>query len=214
MEEPLATASLWDYRRRVGDLYADVRRTPDPTVAWRRWRAGRDTLFADHPQSALDVEARETFGGLPYFDYDPRWRLTGRLEAAEPLIFGAAHSASGETAMRRFATVRFEVAGTSHVLAVYWLETYGGGVFLPFRDATSGSESYGGGRYLLDTAKGADLGGATNTMILDFNFAFHPSCVHSPVWSCPLAPPENRLTVAVRAGERLAGPGLPGQTTE
>jgi uncharacterized protein (DUF1684 family) len=83
------------------------------------------------------------------------------------------------------------------------LEGYGGGLFVPFGDLTNGHETYGGGRYLLDSAKGADLGSHGNWVVLDFNFAYRPSCVHSDRWSCPLAPVENRLPVAVRAGERL-----------
>ena len=74
-------------------------------------------------------------------------------------------------------------------------------MFLPFRDATSGNTTYGGGRYLLDTAKGADLGSAGDALVLDFNFAYHPSCVYDPKWVCPLAPLANRLAVAVEAGE-------------
>ena len=88
-------------------------------------------------------------------------------------------------------------------LSLFWIDVYGGGVFLPFRDATSGVETYGGGRYLLDTIKGADLGSIGGLVVLDFNFAYHPSCVHGDQWSCPLAPPENGLAVDVRAGERL-----------
>jgi uncharacterized protein (DUF1684 family) len=75
---------------------------------------------------------------------------------------------------------------------------------LPFRDATSGRDTYGGGRYLLDTVKGADLGHEVDEIILDFNYAYHPSCVHDSRWSCPLAPHENWMEVEVRAGERLA----------
>jgi uncharacterized protein (DUF1684 family) len=83
---------------------------------------------------------------------------------------------------------------------------YAGGLFLPFRDATNGRETYGAGRYLLDAAKSADLGpgGAPGSLVLDFNFAFHPSCAFDARWSCPLAPPENRLDAPVEAGERLA----------
>ena len=92
---------------------------------------------------------------------------------------------------------------TEAELTAYWLQEYGGGVFLPFRDATAGSGTYGGGRYLLDTAKGADLGSSGDRVVLDFNFAYHPSCVHDPRWSCPLAPTDNALTMTVNAGERL-----------
>lgn len=208
MDEPAATATLWDYRRLVADLYAEVRSTPDPAAAWARWRAGRHDLFANHPQSAIEPDRRPAFNGLPYFPYDPAWRLRGRLEQVEPIVLGAGHSGRGETPMRRFARVAFAVDGEQHALSIYWLEGYGGGVFLPFRDKTSGNETYGGGRYLLDTAKGADLGGDGGDVTLDFNFAYHPSCVHSARWSCPLAPPENHLAVPLRAGERLA------QTTE
>lgn len=92
------------------------------------------------------------------------------------------------------------------VLPLFWMSGYAGGLFLPFRDATSGSATYGAGRYLLDTVKGADQGGdwRGGTLTLDFNLAYHPSCAYDPKWSCPLAPPENRLTVPIRVGERLA----------
>ena len=88
-------------------------------------------------------------------------------------------------------------------LAVYWLEGYGGGIWLPFTDATSGAETYGGGRYLYDTIKGADLGAGEREMVLDFNYAYNPSCAYDERWSCPLSPPENRLAFAVPAGERV-----------
>jgi len=88
-------------------------------------------------------------------------------------------------------------------LVVYWIAGYGGGVFLPFADATSGKETYGGGRYLLDGIKGADLGMKGDKIVLDFNFAYNPSCAYSPRWSCPLAPPHNRLRSPVRGGEKM-----------
>jgi hypothetical protein len=90
-------------------------------------------------------------------------------------------------------------------LSLYWIQGYGGGLFLPFRDATSGGATYGAGRYLLDSIKSADHGGdwRTGTLLLDFNMAYHPSCAYDPLWACPLAPPENRLAVPVEVGERL-----------
>jgi uncharacterized protein (DUF1684 family) len=103
---------------------------------------------------------------------------------------------------RRFARARFELHGEPCALELYWLEAYGGGVFLPFGDATGGGETYGGGRYLLDTVKGSDLGGGDDTLVLDFNFAYNPSCAYDPRWACPLTPTANRLSSAVRAGER------------
>jgi uncharacterized protein len=88
-------------------------------------------------------------------------------------------------------------------VSVFWLEVYGGGVFVPLRDASNGDSTYGGGRYVLDTAKAADLGGSRGRLTVDLNFAFHPSCVHDPRWSCPLAPADERLEVPVLGGERL-----------
>lgn len=95
-------------------------------------------------------------------------------------------------------------AGTRS-LELFWMAGYAGGLFLPFRDATNGAATYGAGRYLLDAAKSADLGGdpSRGTLILDFNFAFQPSCAFDPRWACPLAPPSNRLDLPIEAGERL-----------
>ncbi len=113
------------------------------------------------------------------------------------------HSGDGGTEASAFGKVVLPLDGSPE-LNLYWLDDYGGGVLLPFRDATSGAETYGGGRYLLDTAKGADLGATGDRIVLDFNFSYHPSCVHDVRWSCPLAPPENRVAVPIRGGERLA----------
>ena len=93
-------------------------------------------------------------------------------------------------------------------LDVWALRSYGGGVFVPLRDRTSGHATYGGGRYLIDTAKGADLGSGVDetgaaTLVLDFNFAYHPSCTYDPAWACPLAPPGNVLDVEVPVGELM-----------
>ena len=102
----------------------------------------------------------------------------------------------------RFGVARFPLGGAQCELELYWLEAYGGGLFVPFADATSGAETYGAGRYLLDTVKGADLGGEDGRLVLDFNLAYNPSCSYDPRWACPLAPPANRLAVPVRAGEQ------------
>ena len=104
----------------------------------------------------------------------------------------------------RVGHVHFSVAKNAAELAVYWLEGYGGGLWLPFADATNGAATYGGGRYLYDTIKGADLGVADHDIVLDFNYAYNPSCAYDERWSCPLSPPENRLPFAVSAGERAA----------
>ena len=191
--------TLLDWKRRIFDLYAEIRRDPEPEHAWWRWRATRDKLFGSHPQTP--IPAGEQFEALPYFDYDPALRV---LAAVEP----AAHErrdidTSGDHALSftRFARAHFPLAGEDRSLDLYWLDGYGGGVYLCFADETSGSETYGAGRYLLDTVKGADLGTEGDRLVLDFNLAFNPSCAYDPRWVCPLAPPANRLPVPVRAGE-------------
>ena len=199
-----AEFDLLDWKRRVFGLYADVRGSRDPGDAWKRWRAARDGLFASHPQSPLPASACEDFSGLPYFAYDPGYRVAAQVAAAPPETYDIATSGEQEGSYRftRFAVARFELVEQTVELELYWLEGYGGGLFLPFRDATSGKSTYGAGRYLLDTVKGADLGMQADRLVLDFNFAYNPSCAYDPRWVCPLAPPKNRLDLAVEAGER------------
>jgi hypothetical protein len=192
---------LLDYRRRVAALYAEARSTNGP-AAWSRWRSARDQLFATHPQSA--VEDRASFTGLSYFPYDQAWRTVGTFRPDTPEKVSVPHSSAEATEFTRIGKVEFSVDANSAELEVLWLSAYGGGLFLPFRDQTNGATTYGGGRYLLDTAKGADLGHQGDQIVLDFNYAYHPSCVQSPRWSCPLAPPANNLSFAITAGERLS----------
>lgn len=202
--DPTEVLDLADYRRRVAALYAEVR-SRDPLDGWRRWCAGRDALFAGHPQSPWSSDRRATGGPIPVFDHDPTWRLQVHVDPPatdEPI--GLAHSGAGVTWALPVGEMAIPHGDATGTLKLYWLDQYGGGLFLPFRDATSGTTTYGGGRYLLDGAKSADLGGSGRELVLDFNFAYHPSCVHDPAWSCPLAPPDNRLPFPVEAGERVA----------
>jgi uncharacterized protein len=192
---------LLDYKRRVFDLYAAVRAAADPREGWLRWRAGRDELFARHEASALSAPARAGFSGLELFDYDPALRVLAEVVAVEPEPVAIGDGTGAEYAFERFARARFALAGGQRELDLYWLLGYGGGVFLPFADATSGRSTYGAGRYLLDTVKGADLGTGDGRLVLDFNFAYNPSCSYDPRWSCPLAPAANRLPCAVEGGE-------------
>ena len=193
---------LADWRRRVFELYRRVREDADPAAAWRRWRDERDELFAHHAQSPLPAEERAGFAGLPYFDHDPSARVLATVAPAERTTLEIATSGDSPYRFTRVGNAVFELGGERLELELYWLEGYGGGLYLPFADATSGEETYGAGRYLLDTVKGADLGLEGEQLVLDFNFAYNPSCVYDPRWVCPLAPPANRLPVAVRAGER------------
>ena len=196
--------TLQDWRRRVFELYAELRAAPDPALGWQRWRTERDALFAHHPATPLPADARDAFDGLPVYAYDPAARVLADAERAAERTITLAGSAGATFGARRFATARFSLGGADLGLDLYWLEGYAGGLFVPFADATSGATTYGAGRYLLDTVKGADLGTRDGRLVLDFNFAYNPSCSYDPRWSCPLAPPGNRLTVAITAGERVA----------
>ena len=126
-------------------------------------------------------------------------RFEGTVEPRPAEARVAASVTGDEFPLRRIGVVHLPIGD----LEVYWIDVYGGGVFLPFRDLTAGADTYGAGRYVLDTVKGADLGGSGDRLIVDFNYAYHPSCAYDPRWSCPLAPQANRLRIAVRAGERL-----------
>lgn len=198
-------ASLWDWRRRVAALYESVRAAPDPLRAAEAWRHGRESLFLEHPQSPLDPERR-----VPpaYFPYDPSFRFEVGLAPcpAEPQETVDA-GPEGILMLLPFARTEGLAARLGGELALYWIAGYGGGAFLPFADATSGRTTYGGGRYLLDTIKGADLGDKDGRLVLDFNFAYNPSCAYSARWVCPLAPARNRLPAAIAAGERTPPPG-------
>jgi hypothetical protein len=171
-------------------------------AAWNLWRDTRNELFAAHPQTPLPKAARATFKGLPYYDYDPELRVLATLEPAERVQREIATSGEHPYSFTRFARAVFAVHGQGQSLDLYWLDGYGGGVYLCFADATSGDETYGAGRYLLDTVKGSDLGSERGKLALDFNFAYNPSCCYDPRWVCPLAPPGNRLPIAIRGGER------------
>jgi uncharacterized protein len=188
---------LLDWKRRIFALYADVRAASDPEAAWRRWCEVRSELYRTHPQSPR-------VGSEPaYFPYDPRLRANAVVHDVEPVTLEIPGSAGSLIRFGRFAVARFELLNEPRELELYWLDAYGGGIFLPFGDETSGNETYGSGRYLLDTVKGADLGGSGDELVLDFNFAFNPSCAYDDVWACPLSPPANRLQVRVEAGELL-----------
>jgi uncharacterized protein (DUF1684 family) len=195
--------SLLDWKREVGELYAWIRAAPDMRAAWRHWQETRARLFRQHPQSPVPPEERGGYTGPHLYDYDPAWSLAATVESLEPRRLEIVTSNVEAMTFTRFALAHLTYAGIDVTLELYWLEGYGGGLFVPFADATSGEETYGAGRYLLDTVKGADLGARDGQLVMDFNFAYQPSCAYDPRWTCPLTPPANRLAVAVRAGERV-----------
>jgi uncharacterized protein len=190
---------LADWRRRVGDAY----RLPSLDA----WRAARDRLFRDHPQSPVPLAERASFSGLRWFPPDAAYRVPARLVPADgALVEIDTGGDDGVIGYRRIGSLQFRLHDNDCSLVVLALIGYGGGLFVPFRDSTSGTETYGGGRYLVDTAKNTDAGCFDITVgspdvVIDFNYAYHPSCHYNPRWACPLAPVENWLRAPVRAGE-------------
>jgi uncharacterized protein (DUF1684 family) len=200
--EAQAYLDLVDWRRRVGDLY----RISGPD-ALTRFRAGRDELFRTHPQSAIEADERASFKGLHYFEHDPAYRVNARFEPGDGSALDIdTGGEDGVVRYRRAGRLVFALGGEACTLTVLSLVQYAGGLFVPFRDRTSGHETYGGGRYLFDTAKDTDglvfeIKPGSPDVVIDFNYAYNASCAYNPRWACPLAPPENHLQVAVRAGE-------------
>jgi uncharacterized protein (DUF1684 family) len=200
--EAQALLDLVDWRRRVGDLY----RISGP-AAIVRFRQQRDELFRTHPQSPIEPDERASFKGLRYFPYDAAYRVQARFEPADgsELLIDTGGE-DGAVRYRRAGHLDFRFQNEPCRLTVLSLVQYAGGLFVPFRDTTSRHETYGGGRYLFDTAKDTDglvleVTPGSADVVVDFNYAYNASCAYSPRWACPLAPPENYLTVPVRAGE-------------
>ncbi len=185
-------------------MYAQARASRlDESARCLEFRRARDELFRTHPQSALSEAQKARFQGLRYFPCDPSLRFEVPLEAdVESETMDVVLREDGLLRLRRIGKVRFVVDGRAVSVSLFWVDGYGGGLFLPFRDATNAHTTYQGGRYLLDTIKGADLGRAGANLILDFNYAYNPSCAYQPRWDCPLAPPENALPIAISAGEQ------------
>ena len=196
---------LLDWKRQVFALYEQVRASRDPHQAWQLWRETRDRLYREHPQSPLPPGQRADFPGCSYFAYDPEARVLATVEPSERVRRDVPSSTGAAFPFSTLGTARFSLAGREQFLALLWNEGYGGGLFVSFQDETSGEGTYSPARYLLDTVKGADLGTKHEQLVLDFNFAYNPSCAYDSSWACPLAPAESRLTIAVRAGEQAPG---------
>jgi len=199
-------AEVVDWRRRVFALYDAVRRADSAEDAHELWRIERDDLLLHHAATPLMADDQPLFEGLPIASYDPQWRFELPILEAEPGGFEFATGTDGVVPFERIGRVEVPDTGS---LDVWRLTTYGGGIFIPVRDALAGRPggTYGGGRYLIDTIKGADLGSDAErgTIVLDFNFAYNPSCAYDPAWACPLAQPGNVLEVAVPVGEMYGG---------
>jgi uncharacterized protein (DUF1684 family) len=163
------------------------------------FRSARDELFRTHPQSPVPSGS---FRPLAYFPPDDDAVVEARLAPAGGHLDIDTGGPDGVLVYQRVG-----IAATPFgQLTLWWLDGYGGGLFLPFRDATAATETYGGGRYLTDTIKGTHGRGVTwlgdDRIRLDFNYAYNPSCAYDDRWACPLAPEENRLAAPIRAGEK------------
>lgn len=204
MTQAATALSTAQWRREVFALYADVRdaaASGSPALAHAHWRTGRDRLFAGHAASPLPPSARENFTGLTVAAYNPDFRFEADIDDDDAgQLMEVPTGTDGVVPFERLGSVVLDGVGR---LALWRLKSYGGGLFLPLRDGSSGVEggSYGGGRYVLDTVKGAHLGERDGRLIVDLNFAYNPSCAYDEAWACPLPGPDNRLEVSLPVGE-------------
>ncbi|MDY7088051.1 MAG: DUF1684 domain-containing protein [Actinomycetota bacterium] len=183
---------LLDYRAAVARMYLAGTNLPE-------FRAERDKLFATHPQSA--IVSPSSFTGLRYYPPDEDAIVEAEVRPADGEIDIDTGGPDG--------VVHYERAGIIDTpygeLSLWTIKAYGGGLFLPVRDATCGRTTYGGGRYLTDTVKGTFgrglqlLGGSR--VRLDFNYLYNPSCAYNDAYLCPLAPPSNTVAAPIEAGE-------------
>ncbi|ADI15148.1 DUF1684 domain-containing protein [Truepera radiovictrix] len=171
-------------------------RTQESAVA--RWRRDKDRYFESSP----DAPVEGPFAGLTYYPEDGAYAVEALLEPFDPpQTVWLTTSAGDAQPYRRYGRATFTLAGRTLQLTLFVPAHLASGeperFFIPFRDATSGTETYGAGRYL---EAGAATGGRVT---LDFNYAYHPFCAYSARYRCPLPPAENHLGVPIRAGERL-----------
>lgn len=199
-----AAYGMADWRLQMQSLYAVLRAFDDPREAWELWKARYNELLATHPSSPMKTADKIKFRGIKVFDYDPKMRFEvditedkGMMQFQDLGVEGHAHYQQlGKTVGLKDAL--------GQELSVYWMLGYGGGLFLPFRDKSAGFETFRTGRILLDALKGADLGlTKEGKVILDFNFAYHPSTMWDASVDYISVPDENHLPVKVIAGERV-----------
>lgn len=206
----MTALEIADWRRNVFALYAAVRAAREPAVGHELWRTGRDRLFSAHSATPLLPDERGVFVGLPVAAYDPAWRFELEIVETEPEQVSLETGTDGVVPFERLGRVEVPEVGS---LDVWRLASYGGGLFLPVKDALAGTSggtvpgTYGGGRYLLDTIKGADLGQGRRpeSLVIDFNFAYNPSCAYDPAWACPLAQAGNTVQAEIPVGELYSG---------
>jgi len=161
----------------------------------QRFRTEKDHFFAHDHRAPLTHGQQHSFHGLEYFAENPQ--LVIRAKVDHDVASGEVRMATTngqEQTYRRFGIVHFQVDGVDTLVTLY-SSAGSDDLFLPFRDATSGKETYGAGRYLELHAHGDEV-------VIDFNYAYNPNCAYNPEWDCPLPPGENWLKVPIRAGEK------------
>ncbi len=165
------------------------------------FRKAKDHFMAHEHHSPLTEKQQRTFSGLSYYDETPALRFVKQVRLFDDQEVVEMQTSTGDvTTFVRLGKAEFEVEGEVAELTLF-KDVEGDGLFLPFADATSGTETYAAGRYLDLTAL------SDGEVVLDFNYAYNPNCVYNHDWSCPLTPFENRLRVPIRAGERNFGEG-------
>jgi len=170
------------------------------TSELKRFRAEKDGVFARDPHSPLTDDQRRNFQGLEYFDENPQLVIQADIDReVDPEEVRMGTSSGEEQVYHRYGLVRFRVDEQPAQLTLYSSED-SAELFVPFRDATSGHETYGAGRYLEVEAHG-------DHVTIDFNYAYNPNCAYDSAWSCPLPPTENWLRVPIRAGEKTFAAG-------
>jgi len=159
------------------------------------FRAAKDKFYAHDDRAPLTPEQQRSFKALAYYPENPALIVRARIDRdVDPGTVHMETTKGRPQEYRRFGLVRFEVDGQKAEVTLY-ASAGSRKLFLPFRDATSGSETYGGGRYL-------DLESDGKEIEIDFNYAYNPYCAYNAEWNCPLPPAENWLEVPIRAGEK------------
>jgi len=203
MSNDLTAWDVADWRRSTFDIYSNVRAMRDPARAHALWVQRRREMLVTHPASPVSSQDRSNPGIGEVATYDPNYRFIVKLDVDVPVLTRDVQTGTdGVVPFERLGIVRLPGFGA---LDVWRLKSYGGGIFVPLRDTTAGKTTYGAGRYLLDTIKGADLGGNASGLVVDLNFAYNPSCAYDEAWACPLPGPGNRLDAEVPVGEQYAG---------
>ena len=204
----MSLLSLINWRREIFSIYDEVRSEEDGIVAWNIWKDKREKLFKFHPESpTFDPKKQSGFNDVPVlYSYNQKFSLFSKFELiSNSDIIQLNTDENSITRLKPFIKTTNLKDFLGIELTIFKIEGYGGGLFLPFTDTgcKSGGAHYEGGRYLIDTVKGADLGELkTDELRLDFNFSYNPSCSYNSKWTCPILKNFNRISILVDAGEK------------